>query len=122
MTMTLDLLKKSVTTMIQEWDKLNHGDPGLVCSKFYPMTVDYLYIQFQLCRRNTLKHELKNRDKVDPAKSLQIFKEICTGVQVLHDNEMIHRDLKPANIFFSLHKGLIKIGDLGLVVMKGGNS
>ena len=83
------------------------------------MTVDYLYIQFQLCRRNTLKHVLKNRRQVDPAKSLQIFKEICIGVQVLHDNEMIHRDLKPANILFSLDKGSIKIGDLGLVVMKG---
>ncbi|CAG5112082.1 Oidioi.mRNA.OKI2018_I69.chr2.g6338.t1.cds [Oikopleura dioica] len=81
-------------------------------------TVDFLYIQLQLCRRDTLKHELKKRERVDPRKSLKIFEEICLGVQVLHDNEMIHRDLKPANILFSLDKGAIKIGDLGLVVMK----
>ena len=85
----------------------------------YPLLVDFLYIQLQLCRRDTLKHELKKRERVDPRKSLKIFEEICLGVQVLHDNEMIHRDLKPANILFSLDKGAIKIGDLGLVVMKG---
>ena len=86
---------------------------------FHPLSADFLYIQLQLCRRDTLKHELKKRDRVDPRKSLKIFEEICLGVQVLHDNEMIHRDLKPANILFSLDKGAIKIGDLGLVVMKG---
>lgn len=84
----------------------------------YSNTVDFLYIQLQLCRRETLKAELRRRDKIDPLRSITIFEQICLGVQVLHDNEMIHRDLKPANIMFSLDKGAVKIGDLGLVVMK----
>ena len=31
---------------------------------------------------------------------------------------MIHRDLKPANILFSIEKGIVKLGDLGLITMK----
>jgi NIMA (never in mitosis gene a)-related kinase len=38
--------------------------------------------------------------------------EISLGIQFLHENKIIHRDLKPENIL--IHKGSVKIGDLGI--------
>ncbi|XP_050068278.1 eukaryotic translation initiation factor 2-alpha kinase-like [Anopheles maculipalpis] len=75
----------------------------------------YLYIQMQLCHKQSLKEWLTlnefpaRRDKIVP-----IFEQIVAGVEYVHLKGLIHRDLKPSNIFFSLD-GRIKIGDFGLV-------
>uniref|UniRef100_A0A1S4HBH7 non-specific serine/threonine protein kinase n=1 Tax=Anopheles gambiae TaxID=7165 RepID=A0A1S4HBH7_ANOGA len=75
----------------------------------------YLYIQMQLCHKQSLKEWLSlngfpaRRDKIVP-----IFEQIVAGVEYVHLKGLIHRDLKPSNIFFSLD-GRIKIGDFGLV-------
>ena len=44
---------------------------------------------------------------------LSMFNEICTGVEYVHNQDVIHRDLKPSNIFFA-NDGTIKLGDFGL--------
>ncbi|XP_035898058.1 eukaryotic translation initiation factor 2-alpha kinase-like [Anopheles stephensi] len=75
----------------------------------------YLYIQMQLCHKQSLKEWLcmngfpARRDKIVP-----IFEQIVAGVEYVHLKGLIHRDLKPSNIFFSLD-GRIRIGDFGLV-------
>ena len=72
----------------------------------------YLYIQMELCRKDTLAKWL---DKRNPTLDVHhIFREILQAVHHLHCKGLIHRDLKPSNIFFALD-GTIKVGDLGLV-------
>ena len=75
----------------------------------------YLYIVMQLCQKESLKTWLRSctleRNRI---RSLQMFNEICLGVEYVHSQGLIHRDLKPGNIFFS-SDGTIKIGDFGLV-------
>ncbi|XP_064602611.1 eukaryotic translation initiation factor 2-alpha kinase 3-like [Liolophura sinensis] len=75
----------------------------------------YLFIQMQLCQRETLKDWLMantlNRDR---HMLLDIFDQIVTAVQYVHDCGLMHRDLKPSNIFFSTD-GVVKVGDFGLV-------
>ena len=75
----------------------------------------YLYIVMQLCQKESLKTWLRSctiqRNRI---RSLQMFNEICLGVEYVHSQGLIHRDLKPSNIFFS-SDGTIKIGDFGLV-------
>ncbi len=44
---------------------------------------------------------------------LLILKQICSGVQAIHDAGIIHRDLKPENILIN-NKGEIKITDFGI--------
>lgn len=75
----------------------------------------YLYIQMQLCQKQSLKEWLSLNDL--PArqnKIIPIFEQIVNAVEYVHLKGLIHRDLKPSNIFFSLD-GRIKIGDFGLV-------
>ncbi|MCE7871136.1 response regulator [bacterium CPR1] len=45
---------------------------------------------------------------------LEIFAQVCAGLEYIHDQGLVHRDLKPQNILFSAEK-VPKIADLGLV-------
>ncbi|XP_071792922.1 eukaryotic translation initiation factor 2-alpha kinase 3-like [Asterias amurensis] len=75
----------------------------------------YLYIQMQLCQKETLKDWLgANTLSRDRVKLLHIFQQILGAVEYVHTCGMIHRDLKPSNIFFSA-EGTVKVGDFGLV-------
>ncbi len=40
-----------------------------------------------------------------------ILMQICNGLKVVHENNVIHRDIKPAN--FLIHNGVVKISDFG---------
>ncbi|XP_066152820.1 eukaryotic translation initiation factor 2-alpha kinase [Euwallacea fornicatus] len=74
----------------------------------------YLYIQMQLCQKESLKEWLNLHQKREYVDVLQIFLQILDAVEYVHLLKLIHRDLKPSNIFFSLD-GQIKVGDFGLV-------
>jgi eukaryotic translation initiation factor 2-alpha kinase 3 len=95
----------------------------------------YLYIQMQLCQKQSLKEWLLQNDvPLRQSKVVPIFKQIVDAVEYVHLKGLIHRDLKvrgylcvcprtyfdifsflqPSNIFFSLD-GQIRIGDFGLV-------
>ncbi|XP_017098660.2 eukaryotic translation initiation factor 2-alpha kinase isoform X1 [Drosophila bipectinata] len=75
----------------------------------------YLYIQMQLCRKESLRDWLRdNRTEARTAHIADIFHQIVDAVDYVHLKGLIHRDLKPSNIFFS-QDGQIKIGDFGLV-------
>ncbi|XP_022114811.2 eukaryotic translation initiation factor 2-alpha kinase isoform X1 [Pieris rapae] len=83
----------------------------------------YLYIQMQLCLRDSLHDWLRNnrswesrRDKVKT-----LFSQIVSAVEYVHLAGLIHRDLKPSNIFFA-PDGKVKVGDFGLVTAMGDNS
>ncbi|XP_070540926.1 eukaryotic translation initiation factor 2-alpha kinase 3-like [Ptychodera flava] len=80
-----------------------------------PIQRAYLYIQMQLCKKETLKDWLlEHTVNRDNQQVLHIFQQIVSAVHYVHELGMIHRDLKPSNIFFSMD-GLVKVGDFGLV-------
>lgn len=75
----------------------------------------YLYIQMQLCMKNSLKDWLRANDlQTRNGKTYEVWNQIIEAVHYVHLKGLIHRDLKPGNIFFALD-GQIKIGDFGLV-------
>ncbi|XP_078578338.1 eukaryotic translation initiation factor 2-alpha kinase 3-like [Branchiostoma floridae x Branchiostoma japonicum] len=98
----------------KETERLTNTDRDLQ-KKLTPSPKVYLYIQMQLCQKETLKDWLvlhtadRDRDNI-----LHIFHQIATAVEYVHNRGLMHRDLKPSNIFFSLD-GVVKIGDFGLV-------
>lgn len=74
----------------------------------------YLFIQMQLCRRESLREWLRDTCVRNTNVILPLFNQIVQAVEYVHLQGLIHRDLKPSNIFFSLD-GQIKVGDFGLV-------
>ncbi|XP_042890006.1 eukaryotic translation initiation factor 2-alpha kinase 3-like isoform X2 [Penaeus japonicus] len=74
----------------------------------------FLYIQMELCQRESLKDWLLQNQSRNKKTICDMFNDIVQAVEYVHDNQLMHRDLKPSNIFFSLD-GKIKIGDFGLV-------
>lgn len=55
----------------------------------------YLYIQMQLCRKDTLKDWLRtNSDDRDKIMIFDLFYQIVDAVEYVHSQDMIHRDLK----------------------------
>ncbi|XP_043242537.1 eukaryotic translation initiation factor 2-alpha kinase-like isoform X1 [Amphibalanus amphitrite] len=74
----------------------------------------YLFIQMQLCRKESLKDWLHaNSGPRSPPRVFAIFRQILNGVEYVHSQGLMHRDLKPSNIFFA-PDGTVKIGDFGL--------
>lgn len=78
-----------------------------------------LFIQMEFCDKGTLEDWIETRRGESPNKdlSLELFKQIVTGVDYIHSKALIHRDLKPSNIFLVDTKQ-IKIGDFGLVTFQ----
>lgn len=49
-------------------------------------------------------------------------KQILSGLEFLHENNIAHRDLKPSNIFINSNSGNIFIGDFGLAKISNENN
>ena len=77
----------------------------------------FLYIQMELCAKQTLREWLQENNtssQRDRGKVFAIFRQIVEAVNYVHSSGLMHRDLKPSNIFFS-SDGAVKVGDFGLV-------
>lgn len=57
----------------------------------------YLYIQMQLCQKNSLREWLCDNLVRDQKTVLQMFYEIVQAVEYVHLQGLIHRDLKVSN-------------------------
>jgi serine/threonine-protein kinase len=69
------------------------------------------FIIMSYAGEETLKSVLKD-GPLPEARTTDYFRQICAGVQALHDRSIIHFDLKPANIY--LKGELARVGDYGL--------
>jgi len=72
------------------------------------------YIVTEFLDGSTLEQEIMSgrivgrKDRI-----MDVFIQLCSGMQYAHDKGVIHRDLKPANIFV-LPGGMVKIIDFGI--------
>ena len=98
-------------------DKVHHSNLEVVVSE-PPHDTVYLYIQMQLCQKQSLKEWLAGNRHREKSVYTDIFCQVVDAVKYVHDQGLIHRDLKPSNVLFSLD-GTIKVGDFGLVTHTG---
>ncbi|XP_043284703.1 serine/threonine-protein kinase PLK1 [Venturia canescens] len=72
-----------------------------------------VYIILELCRKRSMMELHKRRKALTECETRYFMKQICDGVNYLHQNRIIHRDLKLGNLFLN-DELQVKIGDFGL--------
>jgi len=95
--------------------------PNVVTVHDYGAAEDrHAFLVMELLEGSTLRHELKQRSRLDPVRTVKIFRGVCAGVDAAHRRQIIHRDLKPENIFLTRSEGFdrleekVKVLDFGI--------
>ncbi len=91
--------------------KLTH--PNIVPVYGFTEARGILGIVMEYVHGETLEHMIERKGKLDLLESVEILKQILTGVAFAHMKGFVHRDIKPSNIIISTD-GIVKIMDFGI--------
>jgi serine/threonine-protein kinase len=61
----------------------------------------------------TLRELLDRRGKLPYGAALRIARQLCAGLQAVHEVGVLHRDIKPGNVMLE-HRGNAKLMDFGI--------
>jgi len=61
---------------------------------------------------NLIENKKKSQTLFAEKEIWEMFIQLLTGLNALHELKTLHWDLKTANIF--IHKGMVKLGDLNV--------
>jgi predicted Ser/Thr protein kinase len=95
--------------------RLNH--PGIITVYDFGQTSQYYYFVMEFVDGVNLRQLLAS-GTVEPRQALDLVVQICTALQVAHDQGVVHRDIKPENLLIS-KKGQVKIADFGIAKLLG---
>ena len=90
---------------------LNH--PNIVKVFEFGETEQHSFIAMEYLGGGTLHDHIEKNFPLSEEKVVEITKQICSGLQTIHSNNIIHRDLKSQNIMFD-EAGNVRIMDFGL--------
>src|SRR5215470_4369969 len=72
-----------------------------------------LYLAMEFIYGATLDSVLKTERRLSPARTLDIIRQVCAGLDSAHRKGIVHRDVKPGNVMIS-GDGVVKITDFGI--------
>lgn len=73
------------------------------------------YIVMEYVKGMTLKQYITQYAPLEPARSVEIMKQLTSAIAMAHQNQIIHRDIKPQNILMD-EEGNVKITDFGIAM------
>lgn len=71
------------------------------------------YIVMELIEGKTLKEFIKENERLDNEKAVNITLQISSALEHAHKNKIIHRDIKPHNIIITKDE-VVKVADFGI--------
>jgi len=72
-----------------------------------------LYLAMEFIEGITLEARLRAQRTIATAQTIDMVRQICSGLDFAHAKGIVHRDIKPGNILLAEH-GLVKITDFGI--------
>lgn len=72
-----------------------------------------MWLAMELLEGHTLKDELKARPMLPVLEAIGHARDLCRGLEAVHEQKLVHRDIKPANLM--LVSVGVKLMDFGLV-------
>jgi tetratricopeptide (TPR) repeat protein len=93
--------------------RLNH--PNIVAIYDYGSAEGFSYFTMDYVEGCTLRQMLK-AGQLEPARAVDLFCQLCDGLQHAHERGVIHRDIKPENLLVD-KKGRLKVADFGIATL-----
>jgi len=78
-----------------------------------------LFLTMEYVDGEDLGSLLRRIGRLPRDKALQVARELCTGLQAVHDAGVLHRDLKPSNVMID-GRGRARIADFGVAAIVEG--
>ncbi|MDZ7791602.1 MAG: protein kinase [Xanthomonadales bacterium] len=71
------------------------------------------YLSMEFVSGMTLRELLDRRGKLPYGAALRIARQLCAGLEAVHEVGVLHRDIKPGNVMLE-HRGNAKLMDFGI--------
>jgi serine/threonine protein kinase len=71
------------------------------------------YIVMEYVEGETVSDLLRHRGRLEPAETVALGLQACSGLETAHDAGLVHRDIKPQNLLIT-PDGTLKIADFGI--------
>lgn len=75
---------------------LNH--PNIISIYDFGLFNEQAYLVMDCLEGKTIADILESDGRISPDRSVEIFRQICLGLDAAHRHGVVHRDLKPSNI------------------------
>jgi tRNA A-37 threonylcarbamoyl transferase component Bud32 len=83
----------------------------------------HAFLVMELLRGVTLREELRAQQRLSPARTTAILRDLAAAVDAAHDRQLVHRDLKPENVFLAgTAANQVKLLDFGLAKFVAGGA